>query len=171
MLCCKNVIQFTQTGDESYIKVGIMTYWKSEHRYRLSMSDEATADLERIAETDPDTADDIFAWLEWIQDDEARVRRLHEDRYGEQRPKNDSDPGFSIRKWVETWKGRDPLALWRLKLWDLEQDGIRYRIIYAYQIESRCFWVLGVVHRDFNYDFNHPTTKRILAQAAKLELG
>jgi hypothetical protein len=147
-----------------------MSVWKSDHRYRLAISAEAKADLDQIASADPETAADILVWLEWIRDDEESIKHLHYDRYGDQRPRSDLDPAFSVRKWVETWKGRDPSALWRLKLWDLEQEGIQYRIIYAYQIESRCFWILGVVHRDFNYDTNHPISQRILSQAAKLEL-
>lgn len=60
------------------------------------------------------------------------------------------------------------MDLWRLKIWDLEKGRFNYRIIYAYQISNHCFHMLAVVHRDFNYEPNHPITKRILNDYSEL---
>jgi hypothetical protein len=141
------------------------------NRFRLAISHEAECDLKDIEADDPDTADDIRALLEWLQNDERLLQRLNEPHYGEERVGNEADAAFAVSKWIATWKGRNPRALWRLKFWDLEDQKIRYRVIYAYQIESRCFWILGIVHRNFDYDENHEFSKRVLGQADKLAAG
>lgn len=67
---------------------------------------------------------------------------------------------IDISKFQQFWRqGQD---LWRLKLWELEDAGLPYRIIYAYDSQSYRFHILAVVHRNFNYDDTHPTTQRIL---------
>lgn len=60
------------------------------------------------------------------------------------------------------------LDLWRLKLWNLEDAGLMYRIIYAYKINEYCFHILAVVHRDFDYAPEHDVTRRILDDYASL---
>ena len=59
--------------------------------------------------------------------------------------------------------------LWRLKLWDLEREGIQYRLIYAFTPLSKTIHILAVVHRDsFNYEPDHPITRRVLSAYASL---
>lgn len=73
---------------------------------------------------------------------------------------------IDVSKFQMFWRqGKD---LWRLKLWDLEDAGLRYRIIYAYEISTHCFHILAVVHRDFDYERTHPVTQRILNDYANL---
>lgn len=65
-----------------------------------------------------------------------------------------------VSKWQEQWrKGND---LWRLKVWDLEDKGLRYRVIYAFIPRKRHYHVLAFAPRSFNYDSSHPLTQRIL---------
>lgn len=67
---------------------------------------------------------------------------------------------FHVSKWVEQWKkGRD---LWRLKVWDLEDKGLRYRVVYAFVPGKLKYHVLGIVPGDFNYDAGNELTRRIL---------
>jgi mRNA-degrading endonuclease RelE of RelBE toxin-antitoxin system len=73
---------------------------------------------------------------------------------------------IDVSKFQEFWRQR--LDLWRLKLWELEDAGLKYRIIYAYKIDSLCFHILAVVHRDFDYDPAHLVTRRILHDYAEL---
>lgn len=55
-------------------------------------------------------------------------------------------------------KGRD---LWRLKVWDLEDKGLRYRIVYAFMPRDRHYHVLAIAPREFDYDDNHLLSQRI----------
>ena len=52
--------------------------------------------------------------------------------------------------------------MFRLKVWDLEDKGLRYRVVYAFMPRRKDHYVLGVVPRDFNYEPNHELTRRIL---------
>ena len=61
---------------------------------------------------------------------------------------------------VAQWrKGRD---LWRLKMWDLEKKGLRYRIIHAFIPSKQHYHVLAIAPREFDYDADHPISQRIL---------
>ena len=68
---------------------------------------------------------------------------------------------YNVSKWLSFWKKK--YDLWRLKFWELEGSGDTFRIVYAYHIKERRFYILGIAHRDFNYDPSHPFTKRIVA--------
>lgn len=46
---------------------------------------------------------------------------------------------------------------------DLENEGMRYRIVYAFVPGKGHYHVLGIVPREFNYDAGHQITRRILA--------
>ena len=48
------------------------------------------------------------------------------------------------------------LPLWRLKFWDLEKSGLKYRVIYLYNWPDRSYNVMAVVHRD-SFDYDDPT--------------
>ena len=68
---------------------------------------------------------------------------------------------MSVSKWLNQWKnGKD---LWRLKFWDLENLGVRYRVIYVYLPKQARFVVMAIVARgSFDYDDNnHPIRQRI----------
>lgn len=126
----------------------------------LFVHDDAASDLDNIWKTEPDTAKTITALLEELDCNDQLREHLLEERYGSREPAK-----FQVQKWQEQW--RQDRDLWRLKIWSLERNGIRYRIIYAYEYSSRRpgFHVLGIVHRnELDYDSeDHPTSKRILA--------
>lgn len=59
-------------------------------------------------------------------------------------------------------RGRDR-NLWRIKIWSMEDAGIKYRIVYALDPRVSRYTILGIVPRSFNYDESHPLTQRIVA--------
>lgn len=123
--------------------------------YELFLHDDAERDLEDLWRTDPTAAAEIQVLLEQIQADQYLLESLTIHDFGSAHRDR-----FHVSKWVSQWKQRRDL--WRLKLWSLEDQGIRYRIVYAYIPGTRKYYVLGIVHRTFNYDESSPYTKRIL---------
>lgn len=96
-----------------------------------------------------------MALLEQLEGDPDLLDRLTQHDYGAH---NSAD--FHVSKWQEQWRqGRD---LWRLKVWDLEDQGLRYRIVYAFVPGMQHYHVLAIAPRDFDYDKNHPISQRIL---------
>ncbi len=73
---------------------------------------------------------------------------------------------LDVSKWHALWKkGMD---LWRLKFWELEHQGLPYRVIHALKRGTGDHFVLAIVSRDFDYDPKHPTTRRVLQAYADL---
>lgn len=66
---------------------------------------------------------------------------------------------YHVSKWLEFWKVG--YNIWRLKVW-LEKGSLRYRIVYAYEPRSLQYYVLAIVHRNFDYKHDHEITSRIL---------
>lgn len=54
------------------------------------------------------------------------------------------------------------MNLWRLKLWDLEDFGPKYRVVYAFEPKKKHYHILAVAPRRFDYDQKHPITQRII---------
>jgi hypothetical protein len=130
--------------------------------YSIVIHEDAEADLDALWEIDEDSTADIEALLEQAACDQKLLDTLTARDFGSGRSEE-----FHVEKWFEQQrKGRN---LWRLKIWDLEDRGIRYRIIYALDPRISRYHVLGVVQRDFNYDERDARTQRILA--AYDELG
>jgi mRNA-degrading endonuclease RelE of RelBE toxin-antitoxin system len=71
---------------------------------------------------------------------------------------------FNVDKFVTFWDAG--LDLWRIKVFESDfskRPGwtLPFRVIYAYEITSRTFYVLAIAPRKFNYDPKHELTKRI----------
>ena len=93
--------------------------------------------------------------LQELSADEALIGMLTAHEFG-----SDRRVPFQVSRWQEYWRrGRD---LWRLKFWELEDQGIPYRVIYALKRGTGNHYVLAIVSRDFNYDPSHLITQRIL---------
>lgn len=124
--------------------------------YELYIHPNAEIDLDSIWSLDQITAARIEAFLEEVSENTRYLDALLEQHFG-----RDKTEQFSIDKWVKQWhQNRD---LWRAKIWDLEDIGIKYRIIYCYQIDGRKFTVLAIVARDkFNYEANSEIGQRII---------
>lgn len=123
--------------------------------YRLAIHSSAARDIESLA-NEPRTMRVAARLLELARELRANPQLLA----------NLLDHGYStqqidVSKFQRFWRqGKD---LWRLKLWDLEDAGLIYRIIYAYEVSGHCFHILAVVHRDFDYEPTHLVTQRILS--------
>ena len=123
--------------------------------YRLFIHDDAAADLEALYRTNSVAVARIVALLQEIQDSQDYLDRLTQHDFGSY-----ASESFHVSKWHEQWRqGRD---LWRLKIWDLEDKGIQYRIVYALARGKQHYHVLGIVPRSFNYDSDSEITNRIL---------
>lgn len=121
----------------------------------LYVHDDAVADLKSLWKREPQAATRIAVFLEELKGDQDLLDRLTQHGYG-----THGYADFHISKWVEHWKkGRD---LWRLKLWDLEDKGLKYRIVYAFIPNLQHYHVLAIAPREFDYDTNHPISQRIL---------
>ena len=123
--------------------------------FSLFIHDDATQDLRALRQTEPQAAGRILALLEQISGDQSLLERLTDHDFGAR-----SSAEFHVSKWQSQWRqGHD---LWRLKVWDLEQAGVRYRIVYAYMPAKQNYHVLAIAPREFDYDENHPIGKRVL---------
>lgn len=129
--------------------------------FKLIVDPATTADLEGIWETDPESAGFLEALLQQIAADQRLLDSLSIQDFGAH-----GTEAFHVTKWVE--QQRHDRNLWRLKHWDLEGKGRKYRVVYALDPRVSRYSVLGVFTRDFNYDTSDPRTKRILAAYDKL---
>ncbi|WP_027967296.1 hypothetical protein [Halomonas halocynthiae] len=119
---------------------------------------DAQQDLEDLWEHDEDAAAYIEAMLEEIKGDQRLLDDLLIHDLGKYKL-----PGqqYSVSKWLRLWnRGKD---LWRLKAWELEDSGKKWRVVYAYIPSQAAHYVLAIAPREFNYDTDHPISQRILA--------
>lgn len=124
--------------------------------FQLIVHEDAKADLKQLAGHDSVSAARIVALLEEIEGDQDLLDCLTQHDFG-----HDRTAGFHVSKWNQLWRaGAD---LWRLKAWDLEDKGIRYRVVYAYIPGKQRYYILGILPRSWNYEKTHPLTKRILS--------
>ena len=72
----------------------------------------------------------------------------------------DHTAAYHVSKWYEFWNVG--FNIWRLKVWIEPKGSLGYRIVYAYEPKSLQYYVLAIVHRDFDYKSDHEITSRIL---------
>lgn len=134
--------------------------------YKLNILPVVKDDIRVVSVSSKNAATKIVALLEQLNTNQELLGYLLEHNHGE--PDKDL---FNVSKWQAYWQnGYD---LWRLKLFDLENVGLRYRIIYAYALENgiQTFYILAIVHRDFDYDPIHEITKRLIHTYIELGIG
>jgi len=123
--------------------------------FSLTIHEDAENDLEDLKKFHPDVAVRILVYLQEVGRDQELLDSLTVYNYGANRTAK-----HHIDKWYSLWKlGFD---LWRLKIWEIEDIGSKYRIVYAYIRGQREYVVLGVAHRDWDYDEDHEFTKRVI---------
>ncbi|WP_155944413.1 hypothetical protein [Pseudoxanthomonas sp. Root630] len=133
--------------------------------FKLLIHPDAAADLQAIRAADRHTGADLLTYLQELNDDQDQLDLLTV--HGHSYENGDWLENIDVSR-IESQQqaGRN---LWRLKLWDLEREGIQYRYIYAFAPRSRTIHILAVVHRDrFNYEPSHPITRRVLDAYALL---
>ena len=122
----------------------------------LFIHDDATADLRALLNSDPVAAGQILALLEQLEGDHDQLDRLTQQDYGSGHWED-----FHVSMWQA--QQRDGRNLWRLKLWDLEDKGLRYRVVYAFVPQKQHYHVVAITRRkDFNYEESDPISQRIL---------
>lgn len=134
--------------------------------YKLNILPIVKEDIKIVGVSSKNAATKIVALLEQLNTNQELLGYLLEHNCGE--PEKDL---FNVSKWQAYWQnGYD---LWRLKLFNLENVGLRYRIIYAYALENsvQIFYILAIVHRDFDYDPTHEITKRLIHSYVELGIG
>lgn len=121
--------------------------------YELVVHKDAEADLDALWESDGFAAADIEVLLEELRDDQVLLSALRIHQREEGRVHISRLLKFDI--WGK--------ALWRLKIWELADDNevLTYRVIYAFQADV--FFILGVMHRDQNYEQDKTFLERIKA--------
>lgn len=130
--------------------------------YSIKVHHDAETDIERLWDTEPDAAALVVALLEEAENDQELLESLTIKDFGIHGTEK-----IHVDKWVELHKaGKN---VWRVKIWELEDLGLQYRIIYALDPRTTRYHVLAVLHRDFNYDTNDARSKRLIA--AYDELG
>lgn len=123
---------------------------------RLLIHADAEEDLRNLVATDSRLAARLLALLQEVEGDPNLLAMLTAQDFG-----TDQRELFHAGRWQEFWqKGMD---LWRLKFWELEHQGIAYRVVYALKRGTGEHHVLAVVHRSFDYDPGHPITRRVLS--------
>lgn len=123
--------------------------------YSLFVHDLAKEDLESLWETEEEVAATVEALLQELKADQKALESLTDHGFGADRSKP-----FSVSKWQELW--RQKKDIWRIRSWALESLGHSYRIIYCYQPSTLSYYVLSIIHRDFDYDTSDPRVQRIL---------
>ena len=123
----------------------------------IQVHNDATQDLINIKKIDNNGFMRLLAFIEQLRSDNRLISKLLDHGYG-----NDRDGPVSVKKWLSIQKfERQPV--WRLRAWDLEKQGLKYRIIYLYYWRDQEYIILAIVHRNnLNYDkINDPTRQRV----------
>ena len=97
----------------------------------------------------------VVALLQQAKHDPSIIASLLEHDFG-----IDHTVAYHVSKWFEFWNAG--YNLWRLKIWIEPKGSLRYRIVYAYEPKSLQYYVLAIVHRNFDYQRDHEITNRIL---------
>jgi hypothetical protein len=120
----------------------------------LVVHKDVSEDIEAIRKVDEVTVFRIVALIQELQNDQDLLDRLTQQGYGV-----DEDAPFNIKRWVRQQnQGRN---LWRLRALKLGRVGLGYRIVYRFEPILKRYQILAIPHKSFNYDDNHPITKRI----------
>lgn len=131
--------------------------------FSLVVHDQAADDIEQLWQEKPDVAADIGVFLEELSGNQDLLDRLSSNKYFQT-----ADPSFSVEVWSSQRSNKR--NLWRLKRVHIGGNVAQYRVIYAFHPKQFRYYVLGVVHRDFNYDQNHPISRRIIAAYDELDI-
>ena len=139
-----------------------MTYSPSR-LYSLEVHEDAEDDLDDLYEKDEDAAADIDVFLQEVKGSQEMMDNLTRNGYVH----HGEGASFNVAEWQKTKLSK--YNLWRVRLLYLA-GASNYRIVYAFHAGEYRYYVLAVLHRDFNYDPNHERTKRILALYDSLDI-
>lgn len=121
----------------------------------LTIHPDAANDIRQLMLNDRFAAGKVVALLQQAKHDPKIIASLLDHDFGA-----DHTTAYHVSKWYEFWNAG--LNIWRLKIWLEPKGSLRYRIVYAYEPKSFQYYVLAIVHRDFDYKSDHEITSRIL---------
>lgn len=127
--------------------------------YTVRIQPEAEADLERIWHRDSGSAAFIATALSELECDQDLLDRLNQHGHCH---RGSGTRGLGVSRWQRLFpQGYD---IYRVKFFELERRGRKYRIIHSFDPSTHTFDILAILPReDINYDDpSHPTTIRIL---------
>lgn len=121
----------------------------------LTIHPDAANDLRQLMLSGRAAAGKLAALLQQAKHDLKIIDSLLDHDFGA-----DHTAAYHVSKWYEFWNVG--FNIWRLKVWIEPKGSLRYRIVYAYEPKSLQYYVLAIVHRDFDYKSDHEITSRIL---------
>ena len=121
----------------------------------LTIHPDAAHDIRQLMTSDRLAAGKVIALLQQAKADPKVIESLldHDFGAGQTAP-------YHVSKWFGFWN--TGYNIWRLKIWVAPKGSLRHRIVYAYEPRSLHYHILAVVHRDFDYQLDHDTTRRII---------
>jgi hypothetical protein len=128
----------------------------------LSIHRDAASDLLQLMASDSAAAGKIAALLQQAKCDPNIIDSLLDHDFGA-----DHSTAYHVSKWFAFWNSG--YNIWRLKIWEVPRGSLPYRIVYAYEPRTLQYYVLAIVHRNFDYKRDHEITQRI--RKAYEELG
>ena len=128
--------------------------------FSLSINDSAENDLDDLYKKDKDAWSIVTVLLETIKEDQEILDLLT--------VHNHANDIFGISKWLSQHAKKN--NLWRLKAFEPEGWGIRYRILYAFDPSQHHYYVLGVLSRDICYDESNERVQRVIREYADLDI-
>ena len=126
------------------------------------MHPDAAGDLRGLMARDKPMAGKIAALLQQAKCDPNIIDSLLDHDFGA-----DHSTAYHVSKWFAFWNSG--YNIWRLKIWEAPRGSLPYRIVYAYEPRTLQYYVLAIVHRNFDYKRDHEITQRI--RKAYEELG
>lgn len=121
----------------------------------LTIHPDAADDLRQLMVNDRFAAGKVAALLQQAKCDPKIIDSLLDHDFGA-----GHSATYHVSKWFEFWN--IGFNIWRLKIWTEPKGSLHYRIVYAYDPRSLQYYVLAIVHRDFDYKPDHEITKRII---------
>ena len=122
--------------------------------FRLVLSDEAKEDLQQLFTKEPHAARLIAALIEQASKSQDLLDIFSTQHYGQYEVGE-----FHVTQLhVHQQQGRN---IWRIKHWELERIGLKYRIVYALDSFSSRYHVLAICQRGELGDYKDETKPRI----------
>ncbi len=128
----------------------------------VNVHNDAVQDLQEIRTKNPLAFGRIVALIQELTTDPRLVDKLLDHNFGA-----DGRGTVSVMKWIKAWRANVPVR--RLKFWDLEKTGLKYRLLYIYNWPDKSYNIMAIVARDeFDYDDPaHPIRLRVFNQCRK----
>jgi len=135
--------------------------------FELIPHDDIVEDLERLAVEKPVVAECVTALIQQLLDDPILTDDLLRDKHGGSPAKPHKGAIFNVRVWEEAQqKG---INLWRVRDFELSRLGYEFRIVYGVFEKHSLIYLLAVVEKEWDYDFSHPISRRIVASYSRIE--